>query len=253
MLVTVARTGRVLNLFTPDTPEWGVRDAAVALRMPKSSVHEFFTSLSRIGLLRRTPSGRYRLGWRLLTISADLLKGSGFEARAHRIVAEVSGHVGETMTIGAWDGLHVVCVASAAGRANGYSVTPGAVLPGHATALGKLLLASLPWETVLSIIGRFGLPGCTAMTVQDVTAFERQLNSIRPTGIAYEYEEYTAGLACVATGVYKRGDLVAAVSVTAPVDRMRVRREEFAAAARGTARALVRPEVRSGALRQARP
>lgn len=244
MLATVARTGRVLNLFTPEAPEWGVRDAAAALRMPKSNVHELLTSLSSIGLLRRTPSGRYRLGWRLLTISADLLKGSGFEARAQRIVGEVAGHVGETVTIGAWDGLHVVCVASASGRADGCAVPAGTVLPGHATALGKLLLSSPPWETAANIIDRYGLPSYTAMTVRDSAMFERQLESVRRTGIAYEYEEYTVGLACVATGVYDHGDLVAAVSVTAPVDRMRVRREEFAAAARGGARALMRPAER---------
>lgn len=241
MLSTVARTGRVLNLFTSDTPEWGVREAAETLGMPKSNVHELMTSLSRIGLLRRTPSGRYRLGWRLLTISADLLGGSGFEARAHQVVTEYAARVGETMTVGAWDGLHVVCVASASARAGGMSAPGGSILPGHATGLGKLLMSSLPWETTMSIIDRYGLPRYSSTTVTDASRFESQLESARRTGLAHEYDEYTAGLACAATGIHDRGDLVAAISVTAPVERMRVRREEYTAAVRGAARALMRP------------
>ncbi|MFD6894655.1 IclR family transcriptional regulator [Rhodococcus sp. NPDC060086] len=244
MLSTVARTGSVLNLFTIDKPEWGVREAADYLGLPKSNTHELMASLSRIGLLRRTPSGRYRLGWRLLTISADLLGGSGFEARAHQVADEYAARLNQTVTVAAWDGLHVVCVASAAGRRDGEAVADGATLPGHATALGKLLMSSMPWETTMSIIDRYGLPRCTAATVASASELESQLEAARRTGLAHEYGEHTEGLACVATGIHDRGDLVAAVSVTAPVERMQVRREEYTAAVRGAARALLRPKSR---------
>ena len=239
MLSTVARTGSVLNLFTSDKPEWGVREAAEYLGLPKSNTHELMASLSRIGLLRRTPSGRYRLGWRLLTISADLLGGSGFEARARHVADEYSARLGQTVTVAAWDGLHVVCVASAPDGVNGRSAD-GATLPGHATALGKMLMASLPWETTMSIIDRYGLPRYTPTTVSGAAEFESQLEVARRTGLAHEYGEHTEGFACVATGVHDRGDLVAAVSVAAPIEQMQVRREEYTAAGRGAARALMR-------------
>lgn len=244
MLSTVARTGSVLNMFTTDKPEWGVREAAEHLGLPKSNTHELMASMSRIGLLRRTPSGRYRLGWRLLTISADLLGGSGFEAHAHQVADDYAARLGETVTVGAWDGLHVVCVASRPGRRTRSAVAAGDILPGHATALGKLLMSSLPWEMTMSIIDRYGLPRYTAATVADASSFESQLEAARRTGLAHEYGEYAQGLACVATGVHDCGDLVAAVSVTASVERMQVRREEYTAAIRGAARALLRPNAR---------
>ena len=238
MLSTVARTGRVLNLFTPMRPEWGVREAAVALELPKSNTHQLLASMAQIGLLRRTAAGRYRLGWRLLTISSDLLSGSGFEAKAQQLVQRFSAHVGETITVGAWDGLHVVCVA---GTGTADQCRPGGILPGHATALGKLLLAGQPRESTHDIIDRFGLPQFTGATVDQLALFDRQLDSIRATGVAYEHSEYVPGYACVATGAYLRSDLVAAVSVAAPEERFAVRREEFAAAARGIARMLAAP------------
>lgn len=238
MLSTVASTGRVLNLFTPVRPEWGVREAAAALELPKSNAHELMVSMAQIGLLRRTAAGRYRLGWRLLTISSDLLSGSGFEAKAQRLVQQFTAHVGETVTVGAWDGLHVVCVA---GTGTAAQCRPGGILPGHATALGKLLMAGLPRASTRDIVERFGLPQFTSGTVDRIAVFDRQLESTRGTGVAYEHSEYVSGYACLATGVYHRSDLVAAVSVAAPEQRFAVRHEEFAAAARGIARMLTAP------------
>ncbi|GAA4642648.1 IclR family transcriptional regulator domain-containing protein [Gordonia humi] len=238
MLSTVARTGRVLNLFTSDRPEWGVREAAEILGLPKSNTHELMASMARIGLLRRTAAGRYRLGWRLLTMSSDLLSGSGLEAKAEHLVHRFSAHVGEIITVGAWDGLHVVCVACAGPHGGALDCRAGSILPGHATALGKLLMAGLPDDATEDIVARFGMPKLTAETVDDVPFFERQLEAIRGTGMAYEHSEYVPGYDCVATGVYHRSDLVAAVSVAAPEERFAVRREEFGAAARGIARLL---------------
>lgn len=240
LLSTVARTGKVLNLFSPATPEWGVREAAGALGVPKSNAHELMASMSQIGLLQRTPSGRYRLGWRLLSISYDMLSGSGFESLAQRVVTELATHVGETVTVGAWDGLHVVCVASAPATTEVPALAPGATMPGHATALGKLLLSHLPRERTLAIVDRYGLPRITRHTVPHLTHLESQLDSARRNRVAFEYEEFTPGFACVATGIHDRGDVIAAISVCAPAERMRARREEFAAAVRGAARRLSR-------------
>ncbi|WP_408947764.1 IclR family transcriptional regulator C-terminal domain-containing protein [Gordonia sp. VNK21] len=162
----------------------------------------------------------------------------GFEAKAQQLVQRFSVHVGGTITVGAWDGLHVVCVA---GTGPGPQCRPGGILPGHATALGKLLMAGLPRESTHDIVERFGLPQITAETVDQITVFDRQLEVTRSTGVAYEHSEYVPGYACLATGAYHRSDLVAAVSVAAPEERFAVRREEFAAAARGIARMLTAP------------
>jgi DNA-binding IclR family transcriptional regulator len=74
MLGTVVRAGRLLDLFTLETPEWGATSVASELRIAKSQAHELLMSLSEIGLLRRSPRGRYRLGWRALDLGRDVLR-----------------------------------------------------------------------------------------------------------------------------------------------------------------------------------
>jgi DNA-binding IclR family transcriptional regulator len=67
MLGSVSRACRVLGLFTTDSPEWGVSQVALELGAAKSSVRALLATLAEIGLVRRLPDGRYRLGWRALS------------------------------------------------------------------------------------------------------------------------------------------------------------------------------------------
>jgi DNA-binding IclR family transcriptional regulator len=64
MLNTVKKIGPVLELFTPERPEWRMTEIAQALARPKSSTHSLLTTLVDIGLLSVTHRGRYRLGSR---------------------------------------------------------------------------------------------------------------------------------------------------------------------------------------------
>ena len=46
MLNTVKKIGPVLELFTPERPEWRMTEIARALDMPKSSAHSLVTTLA---------------------------------------------------------------------------------------------------------------------------------------------------------------------------------------------------------------
>lgn len=69
VLNTIDRTGKVLDLFTAETPEWGVTAVATRLQLPKSTTFDIMSSLAAIGLLQQTSGDRYRLGWRVLLFS----------------------------------------------------------------------------------------------------------------------------------------------------------------------------------------
>jgi DNA-binding IclR family transcriptional regulator len=115
LLNTVARTGKVLALFTHERPEWGVTEVSAALGLPKSNAHEMLSSLTVIGLLQRTAESRYRLGWRLLAISHNLVRTGGLERASGIILATLSRRVGVTSHVGAWDGRRIICVSGTTG------------------------------------------------------------------------------------------------------------------------------------------
>jgi DNA-binding IclR family transcriptional regulator len=67
---------------------------------------------------------------------------------------------------------------------------------------------------------RTGLPGFTPTSLTTITSLEREVDRARRHGIAFDNEEIEPGLRCIAAGVRDdSGELVAGLSVSAPVER----------------------------------
>jgi DNA-binding IclR family transcriptional regulator len=239
LLNTIARTGTVLGLFTAETPEWGVTEVATTLSLPKSTTFDLLASLAEIGLLQQTSDDRYRLGWQLLVIRRRLINSMGVNDQTQRTIAELARHLGAAVTIGAYDGRGVVCIANATVSRTRPVLGEGARLPGHASALGKFLIAQRPWPKVQERIQQYGLPALTVNSVSDLEVFRKQLTCAREDDLAVEHGETVIGQSCVAVGIYARERRVlAALSICTPTETMHSRHEEFAKIARKAARCI---------------
>jgi DNA-binding IclR family transcriptional regulator len=246
VLNTIDRTGKVLDLFTTETPEWGVTAVAARLQLPKSTTFDIMASLAAIGLLQQTSGDRYRLGWRLLLISRRLMSSSCFNAHANRRLAVLAHQLSAVVTVGVWDGRGVVCIANASAHRMETVDTHAVHISGHTSALGKLLMAQLPWPTVEELIEQNGLPRFTKNSVVDVDVFRAQLLSAQQDDVAMEHGETFPGQSCIAVGVYQRDRrAIAALSISTPTERLLKRSEEYARIARRTAGALVQQGVSS--------
>jgi DNA-binding IclR family transcriptional regulator len=246
LLNTIARTGTVLGLFTAETPEWGVTEVATTLGVPKSTTFDLLASLAAIGLLQQTTDDRYRLGWQLLDIRRRLINSMGVNDQTQRTVAALAQHLSAAVTIGACDGRGAVCVAHASVSQTGPVLAEGARLPGHASALGKFLIAQLPWPKVRERIEQYGLPALTVNSVSDIDVFRQQLTCARENDLAVEHGETVIGQSCLAVGIYAREHrVVAALSICTPTETMHARHEEFARIARKAARTLLKAGISS--------
>jgi DNA-binding IclR family transcriptional regulator len=246
LLNTIARTGTVLGLFTAETPEWGVTEVATTLGVPTSTTFDLLASLAEIGLLQQTMDDRYRLGWQLLVIRRRLINSMGVNDQTQRTVAELAQHLRATVTIGACDGRGVICVAHATVSRTAPVLAEGARLPGHTSALGKFLIAQLPWPKVRERIEQYGLPALTVNSVSDVDVFRQQLTCAQDNDLAVEHGETVIGQSCLAVGIYAREHRVlAALSICTPTETMHSRHEEFARIARKAARTLLKQGISS--------
>lgn len=88
---------------------------------------------------------------------------------------------------------------------------------GHATALGKAILAVLPDDAQREFLSRHPLADLTAHTITDPRVLLRRLKS--PAAYAVDREEYTVGTCCVAAAVPCEG-VVASVAVSVPATRV---------------------------------
>lgn len=239
MLSTVSRTGRVLALFSEDTPEWGVREAAVKLGWPKSNTHAMLASLAGIGLLQRTSSSKYRLGWRLLSLGRTVARSSRLEDNASVVAHDLSRSLRLPVTVGTWDGLRVVSLASFTGESQDAPFAPGSRLPGHSSALGKVLMSSLNKSEIDACVERFGLPRLTHRTNTRASVFREQLEEAQVRGLAFDEGESIAGRHCIAAPVRNAdAEIIAAISISSGPETMRDHQSRLAAAVRGSAQRL---------------
>ena len=98
----------------------------------------------------------------------------------------------------------------------------GALLPAHASALGKMLLAHHSYAAAECI--KAGLLRYTPGTIVDAQEFGRELESIRERGWAAELEELVSDEAAYAAPIKdRRGETVGSIGIRGPAERLCVK------------------------------
>jgi DNA-binding IclR family transcriptional regulator len=106
----------------------------------------------------------------------------------------------------------------------------------HATAFGKVLLASLDTRRRRDYLSGAGLPRLTPSTSCTLRGLESELSQVNRTGVAQEVEEFQPRLACLAAPVTDgTGRVAGAVAFSVPAIEFSRRRTELEQAARSGA------------------
>ncbi len=212
MLNTLKRAGDVLDLFSAEEPEWGVTATAQRLGIGKSLAHDALTSLAAIGLLQRVGHGRYRLGWRNLSLASVLLRTSDLSARARPVVREVADRQNVTVSLVAWDRARVVYI-NRRHRPSGevdLGPAPGTTVPLDDSAASRVLLAGRP-DTEISALWNSGLVHSHHRCLDDLLG---DLDVVRRDGWAVGPSAERQRLDAVAAPVRGcTGDVAAALSL----------------------------------------
>jgi DNA-binding IclR family transcriptional regulator len=190
------------------------------LGFPKSSLHALLrTLLERRWVVQDATRMRFALGVRSLQIGTAYVDADPVVARSQDTLDEIASRTGEAVHLGRLDGAHVVYLAKRE------SVHPlrlysaiGRRLPAHATALGKVMLATLAADEVRRLVGPAPV-ALTPRTVTDVDMLLADLAAVAERGWAGESEESENGVSCIAVPLRLGQDTVDALSVTAPIAR----------------------------------
>ncbi len=213
MLGTLKRAGDVLDLFTIEEPEWGATATAQRLGIGKSLAHDALASLAAIGLLRRVGHGRYRVGWRSVSLAAVLLRTSELNAQARPVVRDLADRRGLAVSLVAWDRDRLVYVS---GRQHAWTPAlggpaPGSTLPLDNSAPARVLLASRPRAEIRSLWD----DGCVCTQHGTLRELEVELERVRHDGWACDEPGPPRRDAAVAAPVRDSdGDVAAAISLS---------------------------------------
>jgi IclR family acetate operon transcriptional repressor len=188
--------------------------------LPRSSVHYLLVTLERRGYLERNHrTGRYLFSTKLLGLARGAAEGLSIAEQATPHLWRLTQATGLSAHIGILQDDEVVLVAKVdPPRAAGRSTWPGKRMAMHSTALGKVLLASLPDVHVALIVRERGLPRHNENTISSARALNHELARIRLSGYAVDAEEDELGSACLGVPILNgRGETVAGLSLAGTI------------------------------------
>jgi DNA-binding IclR family transcriptional regulator len=231
---SVERAATLLHAIVESGGQMGVTELAGAVGLPKTTTHGLLRTLLAVGFVEQDQrTGRYTLGAGLLGLGSHYLDANELRSRASNWADSLAARSGFTVRLGTPAGLQVVVVHHVFRPDDSpQELEVGAVLPAHATAVGKVLLASRP--AMARALTDAPLDAFTPRTVVDPAALLVELQAARARGWAEQQGEYRLGVGAIAAPVHGPGGLVVgALGVSGLVDEL------CAEAARPALRAMV--------------
>ncbi len=217
VIQSVDRALRIL-LALQGARRMNLSDLAGQLRLPTSTVHGIVRTLAAHGMVEQEPGSlRYMLGPAVLRLSSVYLDSLEFRSRTLKWAEELARRSGLAVRAGVLL-LDEVVIVHHEPRPDGSRQMPeiGFVIPAHASALGKALLAFRPADASRLPLGG-PLRSMTGETIVDPVALAGHLQDIPRTGVAHEHDEAVLGESSLAAPVFDAtGAAVGAVGLVLP-------------------------------------
>ena len=212
---SVDRAASLLIALVEWNGEVGVTEVARRLGMHKSTASRLLATLQRRGLVEQDhDSGKYRLGIAMVRLGGQAEKTLDLRSLALPELVRLARSVKETATLGIPQGDSVLVIAWSDSTGTGRDRT-GRNMPLHATAPGKVLLASRPERDVIRL-SKIGFTPYTSHTIVRVDLLLEEVARVRKRGFATDFGEHEPAVNAVAMPVFdQRGSVVAALEVRA--------------------------------------
>jgi DNA-binding IclR family transcriptional regulator len=218
---SIQRAAAILRLLSGRMRRLGVGELAGELELPKGTVHGILRTLRAVGFVEQDrDSGKYQLGAALLHMGSSYLDGNELRARALNWSDALATRTGESVRIGTLHDNQVLIVHHVFRPDDSrQALEVGSVVPAHATALGKALLAHHRY--LISELAGEALAQYTPATVTDIEQLTQELDQIRARGWASQVEELIRGVASIAAPIEdRRGVTVGAIAITGTIERL---------------------------------
>jgi IclR family KDG regulon transcriptional repressor len=213
LLQAIARAGRPLTLS----------ELSELTTTSRSTAYNTLATLQAHGFVEKNARFKtYHLGLALFELGnayiAQVNLIPAFRECARRLVEECA----ETVKLVVLDQRDVVYLATQEGPQSVRLVAlVGTRLPAHVTAVGKVLLSQLSNAELDHLYAGYDFPTRTPYSLRTLVMLKEQVLFARTHGYAYDHEESSLGVNCVAAPVWDHtNEVVAAMSIGVPNHRL---------------------------------
>ncbi len=212
----------ILECFSRERQELGIADLADIVQVSRSTTHRYAITLVALGYLEQDSKRKYRLSTRVTGPSMVAIGAIRREVHARAVLEELREQTGHTVSMGVLDGTRVIYVHRLLSHRPGQhaidgDLRVGANVPAHCTALGKVMLASLPDANRRELLAGIELTRRAPKTIADKRKLAAELERISLRGALVSDEELVEGARSIAALVARpSGEHPLAIDVTVP-------------------------------------
>ena len=217
-----AKALELLSVFSYREPRLSLADLATRTGIPRATAFRLLSTLEQSGFLAKD-HGAYQLGIKCFVLGNIVAGGLDLRETAHPHLVALRDLTRETTQIAILDHWQVVYLERMLSPLSvGYMRSrAGAILPAYCTGLGKALLAFRPEAEVAAWAATQKFTALTPRTITTARRLMKELAAIRERGYGLDLEEREKGVTCIAAPIFNHtGDVVAAISVAGPTERM---------------------------------
>lgn len=219
----VKATARTLELIAAlkELDCAGVTELAERLDTSKSVVHNHLSTLEEHDYVIKGERG-YSLGLRFLEMGGYRRNKMTLYRMGKPEVDALAEETGELVNIAVEE--HGQCVylyRSRGAQSVHLDIHAGERAAMNTTALGKSMLAFMNDDRADRIIAEQPLPATTQHSFTDPENLREELARTRERGYAIDDEERLQGLRCVSAPIRQDGEVLGAISVSAPTSRLK--------------------------------
>ena len=205
----LARGMEVLAAFSPARQQLSLAELAAALGTTRSALFRVTYTLATLGFLVQGAQG-FSLGPAVLRLGVGYLATRSLVEAALPLLEALRDRTGWSAHLGALEGRALVYLLRlpTAGRLS--IVHVGSRLPAHATAMGRVLLAGQDAAALGALYREAPPPGGMVSLLAQARRDARR-------GHVQHMGDFESGIASIAAPVRDGRDVVAALSITAPL------------------------------------
>jgi len=215
LVPAVARALAVLDLLAREHQPLSMARVAVALDLPKSSVHGLCNTLLHFGYLRRSGNGALQIGPGVMSLAEAFVASTSVVSEFDALWREATTQPDETLILSVLNGAEVVYVGVRhSARPLGLTFTVGMRLPAYLAATGKAMLAFLDQDAVHTLLAPGPLPRLRGEDTLSVAELMAELALTRERGYSIDDGGVHEGVCAIGAPVFDAsGQPVAGLAV----------------------------------------
>lgn len=229
LVQSIERVSVILDVLGEFPQGLNFGDLSAKVDLSKGTTHRLLSTLAFLDYVRQdAETKKYNLGFKLVELGNRLLSQIDFRTEARSFLVDLAESTKETVHLVILDQNEVLYIDKVESNSNPKGLRMASMLgsriPAHCSAVGKVLLAALPEEKLIQLVSSKGLPRQTENTITDLGALKEHLKLVRKNGYALDKEENEIGIRCISAPIRdQRAEVIAAISISTPVSRVKAR------------------------------